>query len=184
MYVEKPRTKEERQRWKAAGVKYRRSWISLVLTCVLFVLSVIKADEGILALSVICGFVWLFCVLLNHAALKKVREAGSIEAFEVQARQQRAEQAQERFESSEASRPVSAVLISTNSKKSGVNAVARGVVGGTLLGPLGAIAGAASGKSKATEATFSVKYANGYTGTETVKIGSARFNELSALMHE
>lgn len=80
--------------------------------------------------------------------------------------------------------PVSAVLISTNSKKSGVNAAGRAIVGGTLLGPVGAIAGAATGSSKATSATFSVKYASGRVATETVPIGSQRFKELSALLHK
>ena len=79
---------------------------------------------------------------------------------------------------------MSAVLISTNSKKSGVNAAGRAIVGGTLLGPVGAIAGAATGSSKATSATFSVKYASGRVATETVPIGSQRFKELSALLHK
>lgn len=81
-------------------------------------------------------------------------------------------------------RAVSAVLISTNSKKSGVGAAGRAVVGGALFGAVGAVAGAASGSSKATKATFSVKYASGRTGTETVVIGGQRFNELSALLHK
>lgn len=80
-------------------------------------------------------------------------------------------------------RPVSAVLIGTDSKKSGASTVGRALVGGALLGPIGAIAGAASGKSKTTKATFSVKYASGRTGTETVEIHSKRFKELSALLH-
>ena len=79
---------------------------------------------------------------------------------------------------------VSAVLISTDSKKSGVSAAGRAVVGGALLGPVGAIAGAASGTSKATKATFSVKYASGRVATETVDVNSSRFRELSALLHK
>lgn len=79
---------------------------------------------------------------------------------------------------------ISAVLISTNNKKSAAGAAGRAVVGGALLGPVGAIAGAASGSSKATKATFSVKYASGRTATETVDIHSKRFRELSALLHD
>lgn len=79
---------------------------------------------------------------------------------------------------------VSAVLISTDSKKSGVSAAGRAVVGGALLGPVGAIAGAASGTSKATKATFSVKYASGRVATEIVYVNSSRFRELSALLHK
>ena len=79
---------------------------------------------------------------------------------------------------------VSAVLISTDSKKSSVGAFGRAVVGGALFGAVGAVAGAVSGSSKATKATFSVKYASGRTATETVVIGGQRFNELSALLHK
>ena len=78
--------------------------------------------------------------------------------------------------------PVAAVLITTNSHTSGVGAAGRAVVGGALLGPVGALAGAVSGTSKATKATFSVKYANGRTAVETVDINSRRFKELSALL--
>ena len=85
-------------------------------------------------------------------------------------------------EKAEGKRPVSAVLISTEMKKSGT--FGRALVGGALFGIAGSIAGAASGTSKATKATFSVKYASGRTGTETVDIGSRRFKELSALLHK
>ena len=89
-------------------------------------------------------------------------------------------------------RAVSAVLISTldetRSKKSAVGAAGRAVVGGALLGPVGALAGAATTKSNTKvvgqKATFSVKYASGRTGTETVDVRSKRFNELSALLHK
>ena len=90
----------------------------------------------------------------------------------------------ERARKADDRRVVSTVLISTDNKKSAVGAAGRAVVGGALLGPVGAIAGAASGKSKAAKATFSVKYASGRTATETVDIGSRRFNELSALLHK
>lgn len=88
--------------------------------------------------------------------------------------------------------PVSAVLISSTAKtittKSALNATGRAVVGSMLAGPAGAIIGAATTKSKtkSTEqsATFSVKYESGRTGTETVRIGSQRFNELASLLHE
>ena len=78
--------------------------------------------------------------------------------------------------------PVAAVLVSTNNHKSGIGTAGRAVVGGALLGPVGALAGAASGSSKATKATFSVKYASGRVAVETVDINSRRFRELSALL--
>ena len=78
---------------------------------------------------------------------------------------------------------VSAILISTESHKSAASAAGRAFVGGTLFGAVGAIAGATSARNKTTKATFSVKYASGRTATETVDIGSRRFRELSALLH-
>ena len=78
---------------------------------------------------------------------------------------------------------VSAVLISAQNKKSGASALGRAVVGGALLGPVGAIAGASTGKSYAKSATFSVKYASGRTSTETVSVDSKRFKELSSYLH-
>ena len=83
----------------------------------------------------------------------------------------------------ELQRPVSAVLISTTTHRSALGTVTRAVFGGAILGPVGAIGGAASGTSKPTHATFSVKYASGRTATETVPVNSKRFNELSALLH-
>lgn len=88
--------------------------------------------------------------------------------------------------------PVSAMLISTQDRtktsKSAVSAAGRAMIGGALLGPVGALAGAAStgGKTKVVgqKATFSVKYASGRVGTETVEVGSTRFNELAALLLE
>lgn len=87
-------------------------------------------------------------------------------------------------------RPVEATLITTSDRtkttKSAVSAAGRAIVGGVIAGPAGAVLGAAttSGKTSVTEqrATFFVKYASGRTGTETVKVGSDRFNELAAVM--
>lgn len=81
---------------------------------------------------------------------------------------------------------VSVTLIGTNSqsktKASASSSVARGVVGGALFGPIGAVAGAVTPKRKTvtneTEATFAVKYASGRTQSETVQINGARYKEL------
>jgi hypothetical protein len=86
--------------------------------------------------------------------------------------------------------PVSAVLVATQAltetKKSAIGAAGRAVVGGALLGPIGALAGAVTTRSKTSvvgqSATFSVKYASGRVGTETVYVGGERFNELAALL--
>lgn len=81
-------------------------------------------------------------------------------------------------------RPVSVVLISMTTHRSALSTVTRAMLGGAIFGFGGAVGGAASGKSNATHATFSVKYASGRTATETVPVTSKRFNELSALLHK
>ena len=79
-------------------------------------------------------------------------------------------------------KPVSAVLISTNSKRKTGSAVGRAVIGDMLFGIVGAFIGAVTASSKET-ATFSVKYATGRTGVETVNVNSVRFRELCAVLH-
>lgn len=79
--------------------------------------------------------------------------------------------------------PVSAVLLATESHRGVVGTATRGAVGYGLFGVFGAAVGITTAKKK-TMATFSVKYASGRVATETVKIGSARFRELAALVHK
>lgn len=68
-------------------------------------------------------------------------------------------------------------------KASVTSAVARGVVGGLIFGPIGAVAGAVTPKKKTIETddkvTFAVLYASGKRDVETVKFGSKRYNELA-----
>lgn len=75
--------------------------------------------------------------------------------------------------------PVSAVLIGTSTSKG--RATKRGLLGVLAFGTVGALA-AAVGEDDL--ATFSVKYKSGRTGTETVKIGSLRYRQLSAVLVE
>lgn len=85
--------------------------------------------------------------------------------------------------------PVAARLINTNgnfeTKPSFFRAATRGVIGGALAGPAGFALGVATtkAKTKATgcSATFIVDYASGRRGTETVEVGSARYEKLIAL---
>ena len=51
-------------------------------------------------------------------------------------------------------------VVNENSQKSAASGIARGIVGGALLGGVGAIAGAASGKSKSTH-QVAVEFMNG-----------------------
>lgn len=68
---------------------------------------------------------------------------------------------------------------STDSRKKVGSSVARGLVGGALLGPVGAIAGATTGKNKVNNTTtFLVQYKDGHKETVTVDNSSAKFNEL------
>lgn len=82
--------------------------------------------------------------------------------------------------------PISAVLITTKDEraKGAISTATRGVVGGLLFGPFGAAVGMVSGREKmlSQKAIFSVRYADGHTGTETVEVGSKRFEELSVLL--
>jgi len=75
-------------------------------------------------------------------------------------------------------RPVSAVLISTETRRSAVGTISHAIFSGAILG-----GGRNRRASTATHATFSVMYASGRTGTETVEIHSKRFRELNALLH-
>ena len=84
----------------------------------------------------------------------------------------------------ESYRPVSAELISVEYRQSLIEGLGRAAVGDWLFGDIGAFVGAASTPCEPKRATFSVKYAAGHVGTETVDIGSRRFNELSALLHD
>lgn len=70
----------------------------------------------------------------------------------------------------------------SKTKASTGSAIARGVVGGALFGPIGAVAGAATPKTKTVTRTdgvrFAVKYKSGRVATEWEPIGSSRYNEL------
>ena len=87
----------------------------------------------------------------------------------------------------EADRTIEAVMIigetmESKTKASAGSSIARGVVGGALFGPIGAVAGAATPKTKTVTKTdgvrFSVKYKSGRIATEWQPIGSSRYNEL------
>ena len=61
------------------------------------------------------------------------------------------------------------IIVGQESKKSATSSVARGIVGGALVGPAGMIAGGISGKNK-NKTTFQIIYENGKQRTVTVKI--------------
>lgn len=66
------------------------------------------------------------------------------------------------------------IIVSEDSKKSLSSAVARGAIGGALLGPVGLVGGAISGKNKA-KTTFTVVYKSGRREILTVDNDSSDF---------
>ena len=81
--------------------------------------------------------------------------------------------------------PGSAVVVSAQDKTRTKSGLGSAVVGGIIAGPVGAVVGASVGKKTVVtgqKVTFSVKYKSGRVGTETVEVGSERFERLSALL--
>ena len=67
---------------------------------------------------------------------------------------------------------------STSRKKAG-SSIVRGAIGGALLGPVGLVGGALSGKEKVSNTTtFLVEYIDGRRKTVTVDTNSPEFNRL------
>lgn len=77
---------------------------------------------------------------------------------------------------------ISKVIILTSEssqrKKAG-SSIARGMVGGALFGPVGALGGAMSGKNHtSSETTFLIEYTDGTRKTKKVSNNSKEFEEL------
>lgn len=180
-------------------------WFRIAAWCCLglFFAAVVAIDGdvgmviGLTSLFACIVFVIVACVMQNKDPVEKAkREEKRQKALEAQeerkVQRERDKVEREYRERAKAAdkRPVEATLITTSDRtkttKSAVSAAGRAIVGGVIAGPAGAVLGAAttSGKTSVTEqrATFFVKYASGRTGTETVKVGSDRFNELAAVM--
>lgn len=66
-------------------------------------------------------------------------------------------------------------IVSQDTKKSASSSIGRGIVGGILLGPIGALGGALSGKNK-TRTTFLIVNDDGTRRTEEVENGSALYD--------
>ena len=72
-----------------------------------------------------------------------------------------------------------------DSRKSFSSSAMRGVVGAAVFGPIGAIAGAASGKNKKkTEVTFLIVYKSDKKETKTVEINSTLYNKYIEFLKE
>ena len=75
--------------------------------------------------------------------------------------------------------------LQSKTKTSTGSAVGRGLVGGALLGPAGAIIGAGTAKKKTTtkevdsgERRFLVEYTDGTRSEETARVGTSRYQYL------
>ena len=68
------------------------------------------------------------------------------------------------------------VIVNSDSRKSATSGIARGMLGGFVLGPIGALGGVLSAKNKQTT-TFLIIYKDGTQETRTVKVDGLEFNE-------
>lgn len=75
--------------------------------------------------------------------------------------------------------------LDSKTKTSTGSAIGRGIVGGALLGPAGAIIGAGTAKKKTTtkevdtgERKFLVEYTDGTRSEETARVGTSRYQYL------
>lgn len=66
------------------------------------------------------------------------------------------------------------IIVAEDSKKSLGSAITRGVIGGALLGPVGLVGGAITGKNK-SKTTFTIVYKNGHRTVVTVSNDSPEF---------
>lgn len=85
----------------------------------------------------------------------------------------------ERFRKASTISKVMIVGANSDSRKSVSSSVIRGTVGGALLGPVGLVGGALSGKNKVTsKTTFLIEYEDGHRETKIVDNDSSEFKEL------
>ena len=68
------------------------------------------------------------------------------------------------------------IIVGGDSRKSVGSSVARGTIGGALLGPVGLVGGALSGKNK-SKTTFTIVYKSGRREVKTVDNNSWEFDK-------
>jgi hypothetical protein len=78
---------------------------------------------------------------------------------------------------------VKTMIVGNITRKSGSSSVIRGVVGETLLGPIGLVGGLLSGKNR-NKTTFLLIYSNGARKTITVKTNGTEFNYFVKFLSE
>ncbi|MGM9662480.1 MAG: hypothetical protein ACI3WR_05255 [Oscillospiraceae bacterium] len=181
----------------------RLAWLSFALTFVSagLALALGEGSPGYRTACVAgqaCCFAALGCWIAHMMTTKEQRTAKKTErraarqkvrAERAAARERRrAAQAETERAQADDRRPVKAALLSTRDRygKSVAGTAARTLLGGALFGTFGAAMGLTTARSELVgqKAVFSVKYASGRTGTETVEVGSKRFEELARLLVE
>lgn len=68
------------------------------------------------------------------------------------------------------------MIVNSDSRKSATSGIARGMLGGFIFGPIGALGGVLSAKNKQTT-TFLIVYKDGTQETRTVEVDGLEFNE-------
>ena len=147
--------------------------VLLILDFVLFVLCVIR--------------VFIKCIRRVFSR-KKPEQYKQRELARQEHRAQRAKEAQIKREQRIADNTIvsTAIVNSTMTGKqtaSVTSSIVRGAVGGVIFGPVGLVAGAVTPKkrivTKDATVTFSILFKSGKRSVETVRVGSARYNELA-----
>ena len=111
-----------------------------------------------------------------------LKEKEARQAEELRIQEAKMEAARQKREAITRARTISKVMIvggASDSRKKVGSSIARGAVGGALLGPVGLVGGALSGKNKVTSTTtFLIEYQDGHRETKTVNNDDPEFERL------
>ena len=161
-------------------------WIALGLVGLIVLLVVTTPRDGAAHYGRLC--LTIVCLCLIAAALAFwIEQIFTVDrkAWEDDRPRREAEKAIRRGAEGQKDPAVAAELLYTDEQQGSVLGTAvRGTLGYLIFGVFGAGVAVNAGwnKAKRQRATFSVKYASGRTGVETVAVGTRRFQELAALV--
>ena len=133
----------------------------------------------IVVLVIFLALVILIIVIGVNEIKKKSRYDKGLMSDNEKAKYEKRLAYQEQLKKSKTIKQVIIIGNNTDSRKKVGSTVIRGAVGNALLGPVGLVGGALSGKNKVTgKTTFLIEYEDGHRETKTVDNDSAEFNEL------
>ncbi len=133
----------------------------------------------IIFLIMMCPFVFLPIGMYIYANMKDKQEEREQEIIDNLSSEEREKYyAQKRKEDMDNEIDYT-IIVGGDTRKSVGSSVARGVIGGALLGPIGLIGGALSGKNK-SETTFTVIYKSGRREVVTVSNDSDDFRRYAS----